>query len=46
AVEPPLDEPLTLRLDATLAVDCVAQAALAWWLEHAAACSLSRVRQR
>lgn len=37
ALEPPLDEPLTLRLDATLPVECLAQAAHAWWLEHAAA---------
>ncbi|VFT06184.1 gluconokinase [Pseudomonas aeruginosa] len=28
---------LTLRLDATLPVECLAQAAHAWWLEHAAA---------
>lgn len=27
ALEPPLDEPLTLRLDATLPVECLAQAA-------------------
>ncbi|MBF2944381.1 gluconokinase, partial [Pseudomonas aeruginosa] len=37
ALEPPLDEPLTLRLDATLPVECLAQAAHAWWLEHTAA---------
>ncbi|ABR82582.1 MULTISPECIES: gluconokinase, GntK/IdnK-type [Pseudomonas aeruginosa group] len=37
ALEPPLDEPLTLRLDATLPVERLAQAAHAWWLEHAAA---------
>ena len=33
-LEPPLDEPLTLRLDATRPVDELAEAADLWWRRH------------
>ena len=33
-LEPPLDEPLTLRLDATCPVDELAEAADLWWRRH------------
>ncbi|WP_375738704.1 gluconokinase, GntK/IdnK-type [Pseudomonas boanensis] len=36
ALEPPLDEPLTLVLDATQDVEQLAEATHTWWLEHPA----------
>ncbi|MCY1270953.1 Thermoresistant gluconokinase [compost metagenome] len=34
ALEPPHDEPLTLRLDATIEVESLARSANAWWRMH------------